>query len=75
MIDDGLAEFDQNSSEYVPVEELKAANDPRWLAMAAGEWDVGRVRRGVPGAHDHLDRVDHRCATPASVWSPHATAA
>lgn len=40
MIDDGLAEFDQNSSEYVPAEELKAVNDPRWLAMAAGEWDA-----------------------------------
>ena len=26
----GLAEFDQNSPEYIPVEELKAANDPRW---------------------------------------------
>lgn len=37
---DGVAEWDQHSSEYVPVEELKAANDPRWLAMARGEWDA-----------------------------------
>jgi probable phosphoglycerate mutase len=37
---DGLAEWDQHSSEYVPVEELKAANDPRWHAMLAGEWSV-----------------------------------
>jgi probable phosphoglycerate mutase len=35
----GVAEWDQNSPEYVPVEELKAANDPRWQAMLRGEWD------------------------------------
>jgi probable phosphoglycerate mutase len=35
----GLAEWDQNSPEYVPVEELKAANDPRWQAMLDGAWD------------------------------------
>lgn len=34
----GVAEWDQNSPEYVPVEELKAANDPRWQAMLRGEW-------------------------------------
>lgn len=37
-ISPGVAEFDQHSSEYVPVEELKAANDPRWHAMLRGEW-------------------------------------
>ena len=37
-ISPGVAEWDQNSSEYVPIEELKAANDPRWQAMLAGEW-------------------------------------
>lgn len=39
LIDD-VAEWDRNSSEYVPVEELKAANDPRWQAMLKGEWNV-----------------------------------
>jgi probable phosphoglycerate mutase len=34
----GLAEWDQNSSEYVPIEELKAAGDPRWRAMLEGNW-------------------------------------
>ncbi len=38
-ISPGVAEWDQNSPEYVPVEELKATNDPRWQAMLAGEWD------------------------------------
>ncbi len=38
LIEPGVAEWDQNSPEYIPVEELKAANDPRWQAMLAGEW-------------------------------------
>jgi len=29
-VDDGLAEYDKHSSSYIPIEELKAANDPRW---------------------------------------------
>ncbi len=37
-ISPGVAEWDQNSPEYIPVEELKAAGDPRWHAMLAGEW-------------------------------------
>jgi 2,3-bisphosphoglycerate-dependent phosphoglycerate mutase len=37
-ISPGVAEWDQNSPEYVPVEELKAANDPRWQALLAGVW-------------------------------------
>lgn len=32
-IEEGVAEFDRNSSEYVPVEELKANNDPRWREL------------------------------------------
>jgi probable phosphoglycerate mutase len=54
-IEPAVAEWDQNSSEYVPVEELKAANDPRWQAMLAGEWGsdetpeefVSRVVRAI----------------------------
>jgi probable phosphoglycerate mutase len=40
VTEDDVAEWDRNSSEYVPVEELKAANDPRWQAMVRGEWNV-----------------------------------
>jgi len=36
---DDVAEFDRNATEYVPVEELKAANDPRWRQMVDSEWD------------------------------------
>jgi 2,3-bisphosphoglycerate-dependent phosphoglycerate mutase len=39
VIESGIAEFDQNSPEYIPVEELKAANDPRWVALVEGTWD------------------------------------
>lgn len=35
---DGVAEWDRNSSEYVPIEELKAADDPRYHALMRGEW-------------------------------------
>lgn len=34
---DGLAEFDSTDNAYVPVEELKAAGDPRWRALMAGD--------------------------------------
>ena len=37
-IETGVAEFDQHSNEYIPVEELKAANDPRWQEMMSGTW-------------------------------------
>jgi probable phosphoglycerate mutase len=36
---EGVAEFDRNSNEYVPIEELRATNDPRWQKMMQGEWD------------------------------------
>lgn len=34
-----IAEWDRHSGEYVPAEELKAAGDPRWEALAAGHWE------------------------------------
>lgn len=30
VVDEGLAEYDRHSASYIPIEELKAANDPRW---------------------------------------------
>jgi len=38
LVDD-VAEYDRQSSAYIPVEELKATNDPRWQQMLAGDWD------------------------------------
>ena len=34
---DGLAEFDVADPTYVPVEELRAAGDPRWAALVRGD--------------------------------------
>lgn len=38
QIDDDLAEWDRDSSTYIPIEELKATNHPMWQAMVAGTW-------------------------------------
>lgn len=38
VTEDDVAEWDRNSTHYVPVEELRAANDPRWHAMMRGDW-------------------------------------
>jgi broad specificity phosphatase PhoE len=37
VVDEGIAEFDSGDSSYVPVEELKAAGDPRWRALLSGD--------------------------------------
>lgn len=39
VIEPDVAEYDKNSPEYVPVEELRATNDPRWIAMLDGIWE------------------------------------
>lgn len=53
---DGVAEYDQHSEWYVPVEELKASNDPRWQELLSGQWTssheteaefVDRVRSSI----------------------------
>ncbi|MDA2955232.1 MAG: histidine phosphatase family protein [Actinomycetota bacterium] len=35
---DEVAEYDRLSNEYIPIEELRAANDDRWQKLLAGEW-------------------------------------
>ncbi|HEX7244850.1 MAG TPA: histidine phosphatase family protein, partial [Solirubrobacterales bacterium] len=32
-VEEGIAEYDRESPSYIPVEELKAANDPRWYEV------------------------------------------
>ncbi len=41
---DDIAEYDRHSSEYIPIEELKAAGDPRFHELASGDWN-GHDRR------------------------------
>jgi broad specificity phosphatase PhoE len=36
-VETGLAEFDANDPSYIPVEELRAADDPRWHALVRGD--------------------------------------
>jgi len=36
-IEPGIAEFDTADSSYVPVDELRASNDPRWQLLASGD--------------------------------------
>jgi probable phosphoglycerate mutase len=38
IVEDDIAEFDREADSYVPIEELKAEDDPRWHEMVAGEW-------------------------------------
>jgi len=35
----GLSEFDADADTYIPIEELRAARDPRFFAMIEGRWD------------------------------------
>src|SRR5437763_9410750 len=39
VIDDELSEFDREATSYIPVEELRATKDERWLAMVEGRLD------------------------------------
>jgi broad specificity phosphatase PhoE len=39
VVVDEVAEFDRHSSSYVPPEELKRTNDPRWQLLNSGQWD------------------------------------
>ena len=41
-VEPGIAEFDSDDPSYVPIEELRAAGDPRWHAIARGDlYSVG----------------------------------
>lgn len=37
LVEPGIAEFDSGDTSYVPIEELRAAGDPRWHAVARGD--------------------------------------
>lgn len=59
VIDNELAEFDREATSYIPVEEMRATKDARWLAMVEGdlsEFDVdpASFRAGIVAA---IDRV------------------
>lgn len=39
VVDAGVSEYDADSAEYIPIEELRAAKDDRWFATIEGRWD------------------------------------
>jgi 2,3-bisphosphoglycerate-dependent phosphoglycerate mutase len=39
VVDEELAEFDREATSYIPIEELRATKDERWLAMVEGRFD------------------------------------
>jgi len=41
IVEDGVAEFDRHADSYVPMEELKAAGDPRWQEIVDGGYFGG----------------------------------
>lgn len=49
IVEDDVAEYDRHSSEYVPIEELKASGDPRFHELASAE--------GFDDADEFRDRV------------------
>lgn len=38
-IDPELCEYDRAADSYIPMEELRAEKDERWLAMVEGRWE------------------------------------
>jgi len=59
VVDEDLAEFDREATSYIPLEELRARRDERWVAMVEGnlaEFDVDpdAFRAGVV---DALERI------------------
>ncbi len=37
--DERLSEFDRDFADYLPIEELRATDHPRWRAMRDGRWE------------------------------------
>jgi probable phosphoglycerate mutase len=37
---EGLIEYDSKSDHYIPMDELAASKDERWLAMVEGRWET-----------------------------------
>lgn len=57
VVDAGLAEYDQGTASYVPVEELRKLGDERWRALARGELPLPEVDP-VAFRHRIVDAVE-----------------
>jgi probable phosphoglycerate mutase len=60
VVDDDLAEWDRASGTYIPIEDLRASNDPAWFALVEGRWeeffgvDPALFRRTVIAVMDRI---------------------
>lgn len=60
IVDQELAEYDREATSYIPIEELKANKDERWLAMVEGTFDADipidprDFQAGVVKAMEHI---------------------
>ena len=62
---DDVAEYDRLSNEYIPIEELRAANDERWHKLVAGGWQSDS---------DTLESFRHRVVSSLEqLFSQHAS--
>ena len=72
VVVEGVAEFDRDAEAYVPIEELKAANDPRYQELLDGKYfedgelDARSFQQTVVGAIDGII-ADNRSRTAAVV--------
>jgi len=68
---DGLAEYDRGSNWYIPIEELRAANDPRWRDYLDEHWGTDRgvdpdgFRAGVVRTVEDLIAANPACSVAA----------
>ncbi len=61
IVEEGLAEYDRHATSYIPIEELKAAGDPRWN-------EIPETDRGVPAPCDRRSGP-HRRRPPVPAGS------
>jgi probable phosphoglycerate mutase len=59
IVDSELAEYDRDATSYIPIEELKANKDERWMAMVEGSFedrgiDPVEFKAGVVKAMEHV---------------------
>ena len=72
VVEEGVAEFDRHAEAYVPMEELKAANDPRYQDLLDGKYfedgelDAEEFQQTVVDAVDRIIAA-HRSQTVAVV--------
>jgi 2,3-bisphosphoglycerate-dependent phosphoglycerate mutase len=59
---DAVAEYDRNSNEYIPIEELKGTNDPRWHAFLAGDMGSAEETR-AEFQHRTVEAIEELIAT------------